>query len=290
MSEPVELSENVLHVENKTRNWNVVRVDLTEFTCAGRVLSLIGPKPEARFYVILEEVGRGRWEPRLAADMPCNIEYKPRQMHFVPAGFQFWGFTEDSRMIKEITLSFEVEALRERLGVGRQPHALEEPRFRFTNERIWTLAGLLSDVVEDKDPSSQLYGDSLIAAIGARLFEAPPVEAKAVPKLSPLQLKDAIGYLESQLPHRVELATLAALAGLSQSHYSRAFKASTGLAPYQWQLQARIDLAKNLLLHTRKSLEDVAQATGFADAVHFGRTFRKLTGNTPIAWRTQQLG
>ena len=31
--------------------------------------------------------------------------------------------------------------------------------------------------------------------------------------------------------------------------------------------------------------ESVAEATGFADAVHFGRTFRKLTGATPAAWR-----
>ena len=91
------------------------------------------------------------------------------------------------------------------------------------------------------------------------------------------------------MPARVELATLAELAGLSQSHYHRAFKVSTGLAPYQWQLQARIQQAKGLLMDTNRSLEDVAQATGFADAVHFGRAFRKMTGATPAAWRTDRL-
>lgn len=74
-------------------------------------------------------------------------------------------------------------------------------------------------------------------------------------------------------------------AGLSQSHFSRAFKASTGMAPYRWQLDARIRRAQALLLDTRASLDEVAEATGFADAVHFGRTFRKLTGATPAAWR-----
>jgi transcriptional regulator GlxA family with amidase domain len=29
----------------------------------------------------------------------------------------------------------------------------------------------------------------------------------------------------------------------------------------------------------------VAEATGFADAVHFGRTFKKLIGATPTVWR-----
>jgi len=76
---------------------------------------------------------------------------------------------------------------------------------------------------------------------------------------------------------------------LPQSHYCGAFKASTGVAPYQWQLQARVERAKDLLLNTNKGLQDVAEATGFADAVHFGRTFRRMTGASPAAWRTDML-
>jgi AraC family transcriptional regulator len=57
------------------------------------------------------------------------------------------------------------------------------------------------------------------------------------------------------------------------------------MAPYRWQLDARIRRAQLLLINTNTSLDDVAEATGFADAVHFGRTFRKLTGATPAAWR-----
>ena len=91
------------------------------------------------------------------------------------------------------------------------------------------------------------------------------------------------------MPAKVELATLAKLAGLSLSHYSRSFKASTGLAPYQWQLRARIERAKDLLINTNSCLEDIADATGFADAVHFGRKFRKITGATPAAWRMDRL-
>lgn len=91
------------------------------------------------------------------------------------------------------------------------------------------------------------------------------------------------------MPARVELATLAELAGLSQPHYSRAFKALDRLAPYQWQLKAHIERAKELMLNTNRSLADVAEATGFSDAVHFGRTFRKMTGATPAAWRMDRL-
>jgi AraC family transcriptional regulator len=103
--------------------------------------------------------------------------------------------------------------------------------------------------------------------------------------LAPGQLQRVVEYLDAHLPKRVDLAHLAALAGLSQSHFSRAFKASTGMAPYRWQLDARILRAQALLIGTSASLDDVAEATGFADAVHFGRTFRKLAGATPAAWR-----
>jgi transcriptional regulator GlxA family with amidase domain len=94
-----------------------------------------------------------------------------------------------------------------------------------------------------------------------------------------------LDHLEAHLAQRVELATLATLVGLSQSHFSHAFRVSTGVAPYRWQLHARVRRAQQILLDTRAPLEQVAEATGFADAVHFGRTFRRLTGATPAAWR-----
>ncbi|MFX1682190.1 AraC family transcriptional regulator [Mitsuaria sp. CC2] len=288
-SPPPELPENLLDRRTASRAWNGVQVDLTEFTCAGRVLHQMPHGPETRLGVIVEEVGRGRCEPRLKADTPCPVGYKPRHMHFAPAGMELWGYSADVRFVKEVSLSFDMPALCERLEIPSGTGLLDVPRLRFTDDRVWALAKLLGDAVEDTDPGAQLYGDSLIAAMAARLLEPPKHADKAAAGLSPQQLRDAISFLDSQLPARVALSTLAALAGLSQSHYSRAFKVSTGVAPYQWQLQARIERAKALLVGTSSSLEDVAEATGFADAVHFGRTFRKLTGATPAAWRVDRL-
>lgn len=202
---------------------------------------------------------------------------------------ELWGYSADTRYIKCATISFDVNTLKERLGISESVGRMDVPRLRLNDDRLWTLIRLLADAINDSDPTAQLYGDSLIAAIAARLFERPKEAKGSECGLSAIQLKDAMSYLEAKMPARVELATLAQLAGLSQSHYSRAFKASTGLAPYQWQLQARIERAKELLLNTNGCLEDVAQATGFADAVHFGRTFRKMTGATPAAWRMDRL-
>lgn len=288
MSNQTKLPENYLKLSLASRNWNGVHVELAEFWCAGRVLRPAGYEQEARLGAILDEIGRGRCEPRVAANKPCRVDYKPRQVHFAPAGMEIWGYTDDSRFVKSVDLIFDAVVLRERLEIHPRSGSVDEPRLRFTDDRIWTLVKLLSDAVEDPDPSSQLYGDSLIAAIAVRLFEQPASSMRAATKLSALQLRDAVDFMNAQLPARVDLATLASLAGLSPAHYSRAFKASTGLAPYQWQLRARIEHAKDLLFSTRNSLEKIAAATGFADAVHLGRTFRKITGATPDAWRKER--
>jgi AraC-like DNA-binding protein len=206
-------------------------------------------------------------------------------MHFAPAGMEMWGYSADTRFVKDATLTFDLAVLGERLATEFDADATATPRLRFSDDRIWTLVKLLSDVVNDPDPSTQLYGDGLTAAISARLFADPSEPAADGKGLAPWQLRRIVEYLDAHLPERVDLAHLAALAGLSQSHFSRGFKASTGMAPYRWQLDARIRRAQALLIDTRASLDRVAEVTGFADAVHFGRTFRKLTGATPAAWR-----
>jgi AraC-like DNA-binding protein len=211
-------------------------------------------------------------------------------MDFAPEGMEMWGYSADARFVKDATLTFNLAELSERTGAQFDAEASATPRLRFSDDRIWTLVSLLSEVVGDADPASQLYGDGLTAAIASRLFARRPDIARPTNGLARWQLKLVIDRMESGLPDRVELSDLAALTGLSQSYFSRAFKSSTGMAPYRWQLDARIRRARSMLADARTSLADVAEATGFADVMHFGRTFRKFTGTTPAAWRRMRTG
>jgi AraC-like DNA-binding protein len=281
--QPPQLPENVLSIALSGRSWSGIRLDVAGFHCAGPVVHALNHAQSTRLSVVLEEVG-GQCEPRLSPNRPNPIDHLPRHMHLAPAGLETWGYTAGVRYVKDATLSFDLPKLSERLQIdfGTAP----APRLRFADDRLWTLVRLLAEVVDDPDPSTQLYGDGLATAIAARLLatsaNACPAGASA---LAPWRLKRVIDYLEAHLPERVELAQLAALAGLSPWYFSRAFKASTGMSPYQWQLDARIRRAQAHLLHTDATLEQVADATGFADAVHLGRTFRKLVGVGPGSWR-----
>ena len=244
-------------------------VDVTEWRCSGVVAHQFPHETETRLIALLEEVG-SPCEPRLRENQPCPIGYRPRHMDFAPAGMEIWGYSANLSFAMDATLTFDVAALDERLAARFDGDAISTPRLRFSDERIWTLIKLLSDAVNDPDPSSQLYGDGLTAAIMARLFADLPEAGAGEKGLAPWQLRRVVEYLDAHLPKRVDLAHLAALAGLSQSHFSRAFKDLTGMAPDRWQLDARIRRARALLIDTRASLDDVAEATGFADAVLSG--------------------
>jgi AraC-like DNA-binding protein len=274
MHQNASLPENVLSVSAIQGCRNDVQIDVTSFQCVGQVSHKLHLSEKTRLSVVLEEIG-GRCEPRLRPDRPNPIDHAPRHMHFAPAGLELWGYTADARFVKDATLSFDLKALAEQMAMDFSGDPVTSPRLRFSDDRLWTLVRLLSEAVGDPDPSAQLYGDGLVTAIAARLF-APPTSARVKDGkgLAPWRLRRVIDYLDAHLPERVDLAHLSELVGLSPSHFSRAFKASTGMAPYQWQLDARIRRAQTQLMDTDASLVQVAEATGFADAVHFGRTFR----------------
>lgn len=92
--------------------------------------------------------------------------------------------------------------------------------------------------------------------------------------------------IETSVVGGIGLSELAALCGLGTSQFAHAFRRSTGVAPYQWLLKRRVARAKSLLAgRPAASLADVAVACGFADQSHLTRSFSRLEGMTPGAWR-----
>ena len=86
-------------------------------------------------------------------------------------------------------------------------------------------------------------------------------------------------------PRPVTLAELAAQAALSEYHFARMFRQSTGLAPHQYVMKRRMEKAKALVQNTATPLTDIALACGFNSASHFSNRFRSATGMTPSQLR-----
>jgi len=164
---------------------------------------------------------------------------------------------------------------------------MPEPRV-FRNDRLRQLARCLAAECEKPDRFSRLYIDTLtLAACIDFLRLGQEGSDRAARRLPPRQLRRVTEYVIEHLSETVRLGELSAIVGLSQSQFGRAFKASTGLSPHQWQLNARITKAQELLLSGALSLSEVALITGFAEQSHFTRVFKNVTGTSPALWRRE---
>lgn len=92
-------------------------------------------------------------------------------------------------------------------------------------------------------------------------------------------------YVKNNLDCEISLKTMSEIAGMSQSNFSRRFKAGTGLTPYQYVMKERLEAAKFMLRYEETDLVSIAAATGFSSQAHFTTVFGKATQMTPFQYR-----
>lgn len=102
-------------------------------------------------------------------------------------------------------------------------------------------------------------------------------------RLSPYKLQQAINYIEDNLAEDISLQAIATEVNMSRYYFCRLFKKSTGITPYQYLIESRIERAKELLSrkHQSISIMDVALQVGFSNQSHFTKHFKRLVGVTP---------
>lgn len=98
-------------------------------------------------------------------------------------------------------------------------------------------------------------------------------------------ISKAVSYIEAHLFERLSVQHLAAVAGLSPSHFSRQFRSRTGFSPHEYIILHRIDEAKALLHGTDLSVKEIAFRTGYHSEVNFITSFTDKTGVSPTAFR-----
>lgn len=102
-------------------------------------------------------------------------------------------------------------------------------------------------------------------------------------------IDQSIGYMYKHYHEKMKLDTLAEIAGLTATSYSRSFKKVKGVTPVQYLNQIRIDSSKELLQQDN-SLQEVAESVGFGNEFYFSRMFKRSVGLSPtIYMKRKQL-
>ncbi|OIN52106.1 helix-turn-helix domain-containing protein [Pseudomonas costantinii] len=121
----------------------------------------------------------------------------------------------------------------------------------------------------------------------ARLESCTP-RLPATGGLCPRRERIAKQLILANLGESLAIADLAQACALSRSHFSRAFKCTTGLSPQEWIRQQRIRRAKELITGSSLSLTQISLECGFCDQAHFCHMFTRSEGVNPMTWRNRQ--
>ena len=108
--------------------------------------------------------------------------------------------------------------------------------------------------------------------------------------LTPSALRRVNEFVRAHLEAPLTISDIANIVGLSEFHFARMFKQSTGESPHSYVLRQRVDLAKQLLVANQMRLAEIARACGYSSQSHFSAQFRNFTSVTPKRYRAMHVG
>ena len=150
------------------------------------------------------------------------------------------------------------------------------------------LEPLRAELMSSEEPSAlfvQGLAQSLAVHLVRRYGSVSEESRRPRGGLPAFKLRRVTELMAAQLDKEFHLAHLARSLGLSEFHFGRAFKKSTGYTPSQYFIRMRMERARQLLRETARPVIEVALEVGYTSASHFAQVFRREVGVTPSQYR-----
>jgi len=176
---------------------------------------------------------------------------------------------------------------------ARHPSIRVDENVLFVDEgTVLTSAGAASGIDLCLHLVRRDHGVALSNHVARRLVAAPyrsGGQAQYVPRALPEPLGELFAATRQWAIERLEepltLADLARNANVSPRTFSRRFVEDTGYTPMQWILRARIDMARELLERSERSVEQIAADVGLGTGANLRLHFQRILGTTPSEYR-----
>ena len=118
----------------------------------------------------------------------------------------------------------------------------------------------------------------------ARRYGRPAVTPQRI-GLPGMRLRRISDFIDAHIDATIRISDLAQLADLSEGHFHRAFRVTTGQTPLTFINARRVAAAKHALVRSDVSITQISLDVGFLSPTHFARIFRAATGQAPSAYR-----
>jgi AraC family transcriptional regulator len=211
-----------------------------------------------------------------------------RELTFVPAGHEYHEWIEPRARTSLMYFYFDPAKLKIHSELRIASLSLV-PRLFFENAMLWDTAVKLKSLVESPASVDRLYFEALGILLMHELVwlnsAIPSIESQVRGGLAKWAQRIVSAYIEEHLAKQLPITALARLVRLSPYHFCKVFKQSFGIPPHRYQINRRIERAKQLLAAPGISVTDIGLAMGFSSSSAFATAFRKATGLTPLAYR-----
>lgn len=97
----------------------------------------------------------------------------------------------------------------------------------------------------------------------------------------PKQLLDVLNYINENISKPLKIEDLSNITIWKKDHFSRVFKSYFNMTVYQYILEKRVELAKEMLISNDVYISDIYSKCGFQSYSNFFHAFRKYTSMTP---------
>lgn len=141
------------------------------------------------------------------------------------------------------------------------------------------------------DHHDALLHDALLEAfLSSLLANADTRPIRLSNKLTDAELGRITEYCVEYLDDELRVERLGRLVGMSEAHFTRSFRRTTGESPYQFVLRLRLSQACELLVHPEVPIAEIAYSCGFSSQSHLTDLFRARIGVSPAQYRFDLLG
>jgi transcriptional regulator GlxA family with amidase domain len=100
-------------------------------------------------------------------------------------------------------------------------------------------------------------------------------------------VKKAQAYIEGHLDEKISVEHLSSHFAVGRRNFDRRFIRATGNTPVEYSQRVKIESAKKAFETTRKPINEVMYEVGYSDVKAFREVFRKITGMSPLAYRSK---
>ncbi|MDQ1214048.1 helix-turn-helix domain-containing protein [Pantoea anthophila] len=217
----------------------------------------------------------------------------PDRFCLMPAGTEStWDLRADLAFVHLYCSETQLRQLAERVW-DRSPAQLTLHEKIFSaDDRITQLYRHFLLSCDWQQPASQVMLSSASTLLLTHLLQHYSDVQWQLPQirggLAPSVLRRVLDFIETHLDQPLTLAVLAQEAALSEFHFARMFRHTTGAAPHQFVMQRRMARAHALLARPDLTLTEIAFQCGFHSSAHFSHRFRQVYGMTPSACRRAQ--